>query len=53
MCLASTGDNACPKPSVAVQQLDDVVDDAALQQPRPGTASPPTPTARDTSHDWK
>ena len=40
MCLASTGDNAYPKPSVAVQQLDGVVDDVALQQPRPGTASP-------------
>ena len=26
VCLESTGDNAYPKPTVAVQQLDDVVD---------------------------
>ena len=35
VCLASTGDKAYPKPSVAVHQLDDVVDDAALQRHNP------------------
>ena len=42
---------AQPKRNAVLQQLDDVVDEVALQRPRPGAASPRTPTARDASYD--
>ena len=44
---------AQPKRNAVLQQLDDAVDEVALQRPRPGTASPRTPTARDASYDGK
>ena len=44
---------AQPKRNAVIQQLDDAVDEVALQRPRPGTASPHTPTARDASYDGK
>ena len=37
---------AQPKRNAVLQQLDDAVDEVALQRARPGT-----PTARDTSYD--